>query len=149
MLQPNYLQAIDAYMFIHARPGWTRVQQIMSLHAAGYVNVRPSIKYNNLVSQQSAQAFLPFFFPVLDLPAYVLPFFLSPWLSPLLSVITSSLPLLIPFYLSTSVRFNFVVGSLKRETLVQSSNCQLPVLPTVAVYNIMLLLGLKTEVLDN
>jgi len=43
--------------------------------------------------------------PVLDLLVHVLPFFSSPWLSPLLSVIASSLPLLLPFSLST---FSFV-----------------------------------------
>ena len=41
----------------------------------------------------------PSFFPVLDLLVYVLPFFSSPWLSPLLYFISSSLPLLLPFYL--------------------------------------------------
>jgi hypothetical protein len=46
---------------------------------------------------QSMQAFIP----VLDLPVYALPFFSSPWLSPLVSIISSSLPLLLPFYLST------------------------------------------------
>jgi hypothetical protein len=35
------------------------------------------------------------------------------------------------------------------EMLVQSSNCQLPVLPTVAVEIIQLELGLKTVVLNN
>jgi hypothetical protein len=35
----------------------------------------------------------------------VLPFFSSPWLSPLLSFISSSLPLLLPFYLSTFSSF--------------------------------------------
>jgi len=60
---------------------------------------------------QSTQAFLPSFFPVLDLLVYVLPFLSSTWLPPLLSFISSSsLPLfkllsssckLLPFYLST------------------------------------------------
>ena len=38
---------------------------------------------------------------LLDLLVYDLPFFSSTWLSPLLSSISSSLPLLLPFYLST------------------------------------------------
>jgi hypothetical protein len=42
---------------------------------------------------------------LLDLLVYVLPFLSSPWLSPLLSVIASNLPLLLPFYLSTSSSF--------------------------------------------
>ena len=42
---------------------------------------------------------------MLDLLVYVLPFFSSPWLSPLLSVTASSLPLLLPFYPSASSSF--------------------------------------------
>ena len=48
------------------------------------------------------------YFPMLDLLVHVLPFFSSPYLSPLFSVIASSLPLLLPFYLST---FSFVSTS--------------------------------------
>jgi hypothetical protein len=42
---------------------------------------------------------------MLDLLVYVLPLFSSTWLSPLLSFISSSLPLLLPFYLSTFSSF--------------------------------------------
>jgi len=49
-----------------------------------------------------------------DLLVHVLPFFSSPWLSPLFSVIASSLPLLLPFFffINFQFRFNLVVGSL-------------------------------------
>jgi hypothetical protein len=46
---------------------------------------------------QSTQALLPSLFPVLDLLVHVLHFISSPWLSPLFSVIASSLPLLLLF----------------------------------------------------
>ena len=58
-----------------------------------------------LCRHQSTQAFLPSFFPMLDLLVYVLPFFSSTWLPPLLSFISSSRPLLLPFYLSTFSSF--------------------------------------------
>jgi hypothetical protein len=62
---------------------------------------------------QKYAGFLFSFFPMLDLLLHVLPFFSSPWLFPLFCVIASSLPLLLPFYLSTfSFCFNLVVGSL-------------------------------------
>jgi hypothetical protein len=63
---------------------------------------------------QSTQALLPSLFPVLDLLVHVLHFISSPWLSPLFSVIASSLPLLLPFFffINFQFRFNLVVGSL-------------------------------------
>ena len=44
-------------------------------------------------------------FPCLTFLYFVLPLFSSTWLSPLLSFISSSLPLLLPFYLSTFSSF--------------------------------------------
>ena len=58
-----------------------------------------------LCRHQSTQAFLPSFFPMLDLLVYVLPFFSSTWLPPLLFFISSSRPLLLPFYSSTFSSF--------------------------------------------
>ena len=62
---------------------------------------------------QSAQAFLHYFFLMLDLLAYVFPFFSSTWLSPLLSFYLFQHASLASFFLyQLSVRFNLVVGSL-------------------------------------
>jgi len=90
---------------------WTRQMKISS--AIGDL-VAPHIK----IIYYFAQDFLPPFFPVLDLLVYDLPFFSSTWLPPLISFISSSLPLLLPFYLSHFDSFQprsilMVVGVLK------------------------------------